>query len=990
MSSNEYEKRFKILEDVQPAAATTTITANTSNDKLATSPNPEKLKALKEAKKFGSYVPPSLSADDDIRSDFVTSPPKQRGLTTGISTLFRKTKEKTTKPKETNDSAWKSSQQNAANKAALGAALGGVHDLQRKTSRVFSNDDSDDSYESRVSQARSKDGKINNDADNDADDDDDDDNEHNNNPIRRYRGFSTSLKSLFLDESIVCASMGCFGLLISQRTEFLLDIRSRQRGASRRAANKSVHRYPSRFLAYSLFVTLLLMGGSFVIFGFGSNYNSTTSSGAASSSQNTSGNDDTQVYSEAADDDGRDNGGRSLRKVHLYSPVRAFHHYVWNPFFTLLHNEWYRDDEHYDTNHPHHRKLNSESTGEKDYGSTIRTILGFMFLAILGVIGRRRRMRTRYLLLRARAQEDHLYNVSRVDAKIDSNEGNYEGGCSHTLCGCYPVDPPITDETTTPNTQTPNSTTTTKAPKYEDCVSRGFQYLMAGCCGVACRCWFQCCSICALAQEAREVRLLLHPKFQRIDYITHQPFSEYQEAVTDLRRAWRGKSRRKSGITPHIQALSLLSRYILITFGGSLLILSATLLFNPRASFSWPDLVVLLATFVQAFLVLYVVHWIFHKSDLSLDAVVKFFAAGFAIAVPTAFILEGFLTYILLLVTYSLYGIFNLLWGQGFSSKIENHYRFFWIVGELINAFVVAAITEELCKYYTFRCVEHPDLVFLTGLNRNEQANDAVVGGVINYPYGSHQVQQLNRNISFQKSPSTISLRSTRSTVSATQEWIDKIDTNNEFHEEEDNEIRTHRQRAAALTTGMISVAVGLACAENFIYVFFMGGTGVDGDGSVKEEWIVLFFRSIFPVHALAAAMQSIGMIQKFVECTTDKNNHRIGVGRIVLPAVILHGSFDSILLAINVYIESAWDKYYQDTGGDVVQGVLPYNPIIVDTVAWLGIIGIMVGSILWYFREHRKQMDRLREMEQEEMEDAEMTFQNPDLSHPPMEIEIS
>ena len=55
-----------------------------------------------------------------------------------------------------------------------------------------------------------------------------------------------------------------------------------------------------------------------------------------------------------------------------------------------------------------------------------------------------------------------------------------------------------------------------------------------------------------------------------------------------------------------------------------------------------------------------------------------------------------------------------------------------------------------------------------------------------------------------------------------------------------------------------ISVAGGLECAENFLYVLVLGGTQEsDGDGPLLEEWNVMFFRSIFPIHALAAAMQN-------------------------------------------------------------------------------------------------------------------------------------
>lgn len=915
--------------------------------------------------KRSEYVPPSLSDT----SDFVTSPPKQRGLTSGISTLFRRAGSK-------DQSGGESEVVPAVGDTTmLDSSLAGIQ-MVKNNSRLFSNDDSDDSYESRVS-AISRDG-------------DEDDDPVIKAPIRRFRGFSTSLQSLFLDESLVCVSIGCFGLLLSQRTEFLLDVRNRQRGSSRRAGNKAVHRYPSRVISYALLATILLMGGTFVALGFGS---SPTLQQYSEGDYYDVLEDDGQVYYENTDDDGRfvnddanggnannqgddangnaDGGdGRLLTKIRVGGvfKIREYHENVWDPFLQVVHDEWHRDD--------HHRRLGTDAG---DLGGTIRMVLALLFLVVLGVVGRRRRMRTRYALIRARAQEDHLHYASGADAKVESKEGNYEGACSHTLCGCYPVDQPMDEANVDANE-------VGKKRKYEDCVSRGFQCFMASCCGVICKCWFQWLSVCALAQEAREARLLVHPKFQRIDYITHQPFSEYQAAVNDLRRGWLGKTRRKAGLVPHIEALSRLSRYILITFSSVLAILSATLLFNPLASFSWPDLIVLMATFVQAFLVLYVVHWIFHKSDLSLDAVVKFFAAGFAIAVPTAFFLEGILINIVLAVTYSLYGVIEAIRGESFVAFVANHYSVLWYLGELINAFIIAAITEELCKYYTFRCVEHPDLVFLTGLNRKEQASDAVAGGVISYPYGSHQVQQLNRNNSFDSVSSNHSARSTRSTKSATQVWIDGTATDEEFFEDE-NDVRTHRQKAAALTTGMISVAVGLACAENFLYVFFLGGTG-SGEGNIKEEWIVLFFRSIFPVHALAAAMQSIGMIRKFVECTSDANDHRIGVGRVILPAVMLHGSFDAILLGINVYVESSWDTYMQANGGKVEDGFLPYNAAVVNMVAWFSITSIMIIGILWYFREHRNQKMRLRILEQEELA-ANGGSYSPNKGGPPTEVQL-
>ena len=281
-----------------------------------------------------------------------------------------------------------------------------------------------------------------------------------------------------------------------------------------------------------------------------------------------------------------------------------------------------------------------------------------------------------------------------------------------------------------------------------------------------------------------------------------------------------GKKRKKSGILPHFYALSQLSRYILFSACAVVFAIAATLMFNPRAAFSWPDAILLIATFLQSFLVLYIVHWIFHKSDLSLDAVIKFFAAGFVIAVPSAVFFEGLLVNIILTAAWAVYECCHLLIGEDFATWMASHYQIIWILGELFNAYIVAAVTEELCKYYTFRSVEHPDLIFLTGLDRQAHDEHALIGGKVAYPFGAHKVSDLNRTRSLD------SHRSHRSTdTDKRRKMITTATTTEEFYEDE-HDVRTCRQKAAAVTTGMISVAVGLACAENMMYVFILGGAG--------------------------------------------------------------------------------------------------------------------------------------------------------------------
>ena len=952
----------------------------------------------------GEYIPPAaLETSIKVNSgDFVTSPPKQRGLTTGISTLFRRTASKERSSRKSSSEASLPANNLDDTLKAIGNKQnpGPPQPIGQTTSRLFCNDDSDDSYESRISTiSRGR----------------EDEDEIEDKKIIRYRGFSTSIQSLFLDESLVCASIGCFGLLLSNRTEYLLEVRNVHRGKdssrSKRSAS-AANRHPSRLLGYFLLFTLLLMAGTFVIFGFGSKRSSSMSKwndgaidvvpddydDALAAADDTNSGDDGNGNSnqdDAAngnsnqDDAANGNNNNRRREIEIENSLHGYRGHrtlgicklrdsqivFWEPFIEFLEEEWKERSD--------HRTLKQKQNQSKDTGGTVRAVLALIFVLVLGVVGRRRRMRARYAIAKARAQDDALYYASSGTHKILTDEHNREGACSHTLCGCYPVDP-----YTEADERGAELDAKGNRRKNEDCSSRFFHCLMATFCGLVCKYWFQCLSICALAQEGREIRLLVAPKFQRIDFITHQPFSEYQASVNDLRRGWLGKTRRKAGLVPHIQALSRLSRYIIIIFSSTVLVIVATLIFNPRAKFSWGDATVLVATFVQSFLVLYVIHWIFHKSDLSMDAVTKYFAAGFLIATPTAFFFEGLSVNLILSSTYTFYSLLEFICGNSFLVWVNGHYRLIWFFGEMINAYVVAAVTEELCKYYTFRAVEHPDLIFLTGLNRNHQDDAAVDGGVVQYPYGVHQVPKLNRNNSFE-STSQHSHRSSKSSRSAlaNEDWIKRATTDEEFAEDE-NDARTYRQKAAAVTTGMISVAVGLTCAENFLYVFLLGGFD-GGDDSTKgglwEEWLVLIFRSVFPVHALAAAMQSVNMIQKFVECSTDRD-HRIGVGRILLPAVILHGSFDAVLLGINVYIESAWDKLYVENNGKIDGMSAPYNPVIINLIAWSSIIAIMLGGILWYYRENRNQRQRLILLEEEEKVGIE-SFDS--AKPPPSSIEI-
>ena len=92
----------------------------------------------------------------------------------------------------------------------------------------------------------------------------------------------------------------------------------------------------------------------------------------------------------------------------------------------------------------------------------------------------------------------------------------------------------------------------------------------------------------------------------------------------------------------------------------------------------------------------------------------------------------------------------------------------------------------------------------------------------------------------------------------------------------------------------MVSTALGFACCENLVYIFIYSPPSLDNQIST------LLARSFFPVHPLCAAIQSIGVCRRDLE--GDKS---YGLGRIILPAFLLHGSFDFVLMLASEYCYS-------------------------------------------------------------------------------------
>lgn len=423
-----------------------------------------------------------------------------------------------------------------------------------------------------------------------------------------------------------------------------------------------------------------------------------------------------------------------------------------------------------------------------------------------------------------------------------------------------------------------------------DCLSNTFW-----CCG----CWCQCCGCCALAQEEREVERLTGNEQHKIDYLTFQPYTEYYPAINNLREneirsPWK-----------HLQAISDLSSKLLRNVAAVLGVLVLFALSDIDSNFSWENMIVLLLTLGQAFFIEYLVHWRWNLYNLSFDSVIKYFACGFLLTTPMAIVFEMVVSTVggMLVIALAAYAVASdSELANEFVSDPKNgmkqlmvNYPGIFIFMQFINAYFVAALVEEMVKYFGYRMVVTPDLI------------------------------QRGRS-----SP---------------------LPTNNNLGEVEpvDENPKSAKSNGAGITVAMVSVALGFACCENIMYVFVYSPPSLGG------EITTLLARSFFPVHPLCAAIQSIGVCKRDLE-----GDKRYGLGWIIAPAILLHGTFDFVLMLAAYFMQVEDIK----EGNDDAVNSAQENDASEDLASQLpslliGVVLVIIGYS-YYVVQSRAQNQRL------------------------------
>ena len=533
----------------------------------------------------------------------------------------------------------------------------------------------------------------------------------------------------------------------------------------------------------------------------------------------------------------------------------------------------------------------------------------------------------------------------------------------------------------------------------------------------------QCCGVCAIAQEGREIESTLLPvAYRRIDYLSMQSVLDYYPAI--YHRRWQEvgapSDQQEDGArgalllsnttvsspsswwcfpkwSPPLSRLShrLLQSLVVVTVALFLWAVLGPLYWkyvvhtaNRSHAFAFYDFLIYVATITQSVVLLSVLVWFVNRSqrptiqtcELSLDAMIKFFFSGFCLSTSLAIFWELVVSIIVRMIvalSMAIAGVdpetapdYNLHNGNGWMGSrrslwedvesLPNHWKAWksssWLLPTvsgpllstassgspsvkewfeaygndhpvfyafylLVEAFLLAALIEELCKYFGYRMVEHPDFLSKDELT---DASRILMGENDNLLDEGNVPPELRDP----EDPSNQNVGSRQLDYSKQGQSI--------------------QARGANITIAMICTAMGFTCCENLVYVFFYSSS------SPWMELAVLISRSFFPVHPIAAAIQSVGVCKRDLE---GMRNYQ--VGWIIFPSILFHGTYDFFLLLIDFLTKR--NGIYAENDGDAASDEDNIVSLILSFFVSLSVMG---AAIFYLSLESRRQRQRLAAMD--------------------------
>ena len=144
----------------------------------------------------------------------------------------------------------------------------------------------------------------------------------------------------------------------------------------------------------------------------------------------------------------------------------------------------------------------------------------------------------------------------------------------------------------------------------------------------------------------------------------------------------------------------------------------------------------------------------------------------------------------------------------------EKLFEFSSGVSAFAQAFLTAALVEELAKFFCFWMVEHPDFLKAADIMVDGAAVSAVEGGGTSAD-GAASSTALDNYGSIVRNGEVRGAEST------------EVDADFAENGDRDKSSRTLHSRGAATTVAMVATALGFACFENLVYVFVYTPPGI-------------------------------------------------------------------------------------------------------------------------------------------------------------------
>lgn len=259
-----------------------------------------------------------------------------------------------------------------------------------------------------------------------------------------------------------------------------------------------------------------------------------------------------------------------------------------------------------------------------------------------------------------------------------------------------------------------------------------------------------------------------------------------------------------------------------------------------------------------------------------------------------------------------------------------------------INAFLMAAMVEELAKYFGFQMIEHPDFLSDEQLQEGAEAVEAALENKESeYEDDGSEDAKPDRGCATYEAMGDTVATTVDAAVSTAAEAVGATSPRAESNLKlVPAPTKTCNGRAAAITVAMVAVALGFACCENLVYIFIFAPSS-----DLETKIGVLVLRSLFPVHPLLAAIQSIGVCRRDIE-----NDKTFGVGRSILPAILLHGSFDLVIMIASFLVAvNPDDEEFEERA---------------ETTSLVVSFVIVLFGVAYYVVQSRAQRKRLNELE--------------------------